>query len=163
MTAHILRPVPIPRIPRAALSWRRLWHALLRRVTGLGAGIFSARLCAGQELQLHEVAGWTVVCRSGAVWLTQEGDTRDIFLQAGQGFALDRDGLALVCACRDALLSIRAPVRAQDTGGFRREGWHDGEGDRAVENEAPLAWVRSLYPECGPWNDPASYRRAGLL
>jgi acetoacetate decarboxylase len=36
----------------------------------------------------------------GAIWLTQEGDFRDIFRAADQSFLLDRDGTPIVYACR---------------------------------------------------------------
>jgi hypothetical protein len=86
---HALERLPLPgdsRAPRV-LSWRRFWHALLRRVAGFGVEVLTARLTAGQELRLHEAAGWTVVCVSGAVWLTQEADARDIFLERGPSTA----------------------------------------------------------------------------
>ena len=86
----------------------------------VSAEVLTARLTAGQGLRLHEAAGWTVVCVSGAVWLTQEADARDIFLERGEGFALDRGGLTLVRACRDALLSIRAPAGRGLVSGSRR-------------------------------------------
>jgi hypothetical protein len=112
MPAHTLCPLPVRATtgPLLAFSWKRFWPTLLRHVAGLGAEVFSARLAAGQELQLHDVAGWSVVCRSGAVWITQEADARDIFLKSGEGFALDRGGLAIVRACHDAMVAIRAPV-----------------------------------------------------
>lgn len=146
-----------------AYSWRRLWQTLLRRVAGLGVDLFSVRLTAGQELQLHEGAGWTVVCASGAVWITQEADTRDIFLTSGEGFALDRGGLAIVRACRDTMVAVRAPILRGAASRRRHDAWNGGADDPALEGQAGLNWVRSLYPECGPWTDPASYRRAGLL
>src|SRR5262245_44201920 len=110
MPGHTLQPLPMPgagALPPAR-SWRSWWRLLLRRVAGLGVDLFRVRLAAGQELQLHEAAGWTVVCASGAVWITQESDVRDIFLNAGEGFALDRAGLAIVRACHDAMIAIRA-------------------------------------------------------
>src|SRR5262245_10753210 len=112
MPAHTLRPLPIAGASgsRLALSWKRFRRALLRRVVGRGVDVFSVRLATGRELRLHDVAGWTVACASGAVWITQEADARDIFLKGGEGFALDRAGLTLVCACRDALVIIRAPT-----------------------------------------------------
>ena len=162
MRAHTLQPLPVPRGGGTpfAFSWTRLWHAFLRRVAGLGVEVFSARLVAGQELQLHDVAGWTIVCRSGAVWITQEADARDIFLREAEGFALDRGGLTLVRACRDAMLSMRAPAGRASAGLPPLEPPADA---LAAEQPTQLAWLRSLYPDCGPWNDPASYRRAGLL
>src|SRR5262249_39813844 len=111
MPAHTLAPLPLPRVAGApsAFSWARLWRTLRRRVTDPGPEVFSLKLDAGQVLRLHEAMGWTLVCRSGTVWVTQETDVRDIFLKRGEGFALDRGGLTLVRACRDAVLSIPTP------------------------------------------------------
>jgi hypothetical protein len=92
-----------------ACSGKRWWHALLRRMAVPGTDVFGVRLSAGQELQLHDVAGLTLACESGAVWITQEGDSRDIFLKGGEGFALDRGGLAIVRACRGATVTVRVP------------------------------------------------------
>jgi hypothetical protein len=165
MPGHTLQPLPMPGAG-ATLStrlWRCWWRALLRRVAGLGVDLFRVRLTAGQELQLHEVAGWTVVCRSGVVWITQETDARDIFLNGGEGFALDRGGLAIVRACRDAMVAIRAPAGRVDVHRSHSGACGSGAHPVALADQAQLNWVRSLYPESGPWNDPASYRREGLL
>jgi hypothetical protein len=115
-----LQPLPVSgRWTLSVLSWKRFRQALLRPFAGLWPDMLSARLAAGQQLRLHDGAGWTVACASGAVWITQEADARDIFLEGGEGFALDRGGLALVCACRDSMVAIRAP--AHRGGASRRE------------------------------------------
>ena len=109
MPAHAL--TPLPRGGRLSFhsSWTGLWRALVRRIAGSGAEVFSVQLAAGQELRFREAAGWTVACRDGTVWITQEADARDVFLNRGEAFSLDRGGLALVRACGNAVLSIRAP------------------------------------------------------
>src|SRR5476649_549727 len=50
------------------------------------------------ELALREARGSIVTCVSGSVWLTMEGDTRDVILEPGASFAVDRDGLTLLAA-----------------------------------------------------------------
>jgi hypothetical protein len=62
-----------------------------------------------QLLKLRGGAGHAVVCHSGSVWLTQDGDRRDIVLGAGESFALDRAGLVLVQALEQSAISIAAP------------------------------------------------------
>jgi Protein of unknown function (DUF2917) len=39
-----------------------------------------------------------VSCVVGVVWITQSDDTRDVIVNAGESFVLDRPGLALVAA-----------------------------------------------------------------
>jgi len=55
-------------------------------------------LAEGDLLDIDRGLGFAVTCREGTVWITQTGDPRDIALSAGQSFALDRKGLALVVA-----------------------------------------------------------------
>mgnify|MGYP003694165601 CR=1 FL=1 len=43
-----------------------------------------------------------VTCVSGVVWLTQAATTATCILQQGQSFILDRQGLAVVYAFKDA-------------------------------------------------------------
>ena len=53
--------------------------------------------------------GRRVTCLEGQVWITQDGDTRDIVLSAGDCFTLDRQGLALAFALKDALVLVGQP------------------------------------------------------
>jgi len=114
MTARTLQHLPFTGgLPRPSL-WRRLQNLLARRVARSRAGAFSIQLGAGQELALRDAAGWTVACRSGSVWITQEADSRDNLLSAGESFTLDRRGLTLILAWKDSGLVIRSPSGAQD-------------------------------------------------
>jgi len=61
-------------------------------------GDSSIRLNTSELLDINDGEGFTVECLEGAVWLTQSNDPRDIVLNAGQCFVLDRPGLALICA-----------------------------------------------------------------
>lgn len=60
--------------------------------------IGTKRLAPGQSLRVRDAVGRTIMCCAGTVWITQEGDLRDIFLTAGQRFTFDRPGLALIHA-----------------------------------------------------------------
>jgi hypothetical protein len=55
-------------------------------------------LAEGDLFDIDHGLGFAVTCREGTVWITQADDPRDIALGAGQSFALDRKGLALVVA-----------------------------------------------------------------
>ena len=57
-------------------------------------------------------AGLTVECVRGALWITQAGDERDVTLQAGEHFRLDRDGLAVVYGLEPAVFSLLTEPRA---------------------------------------------------
>ncbi len=70
----------------------------------------------GGLVRLGDAEGTLVRCRSGAVWVTLERDDRDILLEPGQEFVIDRAGLSLVCAIAGpAEVAIRHPGSAGDT------------------------------------------------
>jgi Protein of unknown function (DUF2917) len=69
------------------------------------------RLNTGELLDIHDGEGFTVECLEGAVWITQSNDPRDIVLNAGETFVLDKPGLALVCAAAGpAALAVEVPL-----------------------------------------------------
>ena len=58
--------------------------------------------------------GRRVECLSGCLWITQDGDPRDVVLGAGQAFDFDRDG-AILSALDDSrylLLDTRRSTAA---------------------------------------------------
>jgi len=57
-------------------------------------------------VKLRGAIGYTVVCHSGSVWVTQDGDTRDVILRAGETFTFDRDGPALLQAFEPGAINI---------------------------------------------------------
>ena len=56
------------------------------------------RIEGGKGLQVTSVAG--------TVWVTQANDPRDIILSRGRSFILDRRGLAVVYALKDAAIVV---------------------------------------------------------
>jgi hypothetical protein len=69
------------------------------------------RLKTGELLDIHDGEGFTVECLEGAVWITQSNDPRDIVLNAGESFMLDKPGLALVCAAAGpAAVAVEVPL-----------------------------------------------------
>jgi hypothetical protein len=58
--------------------------------------------------------GTRVICTTGTLWLTQEGDPHDHLLKAGQSFTLDQPGTVLVqgLPCGKALIceTVREPM-----------------------------------------------------
>ena len=59
-------------------------------------------------LRLPDAAGVNIVCRDGTVWITLEGEQRDIVLEAGQRFAGDEHRRALITAMAPSSLSVCA-------------------------------------------------------
>lgn len=61
-------------------------------------------LAARESVPLQDVRGMTLRVTRGTVWITQENDTRDIVLRSGDNWVVEKDGLTLVEAQRDATL-----------------------------------------------------------
>jgi hypothetical protein len=58
-------------------------------------------------LSLRGRPGARIESRSGSVWVTQDGDLRDVVLSAGEAHVLDREGPVLVQALDDAQVVLR--------------------------------------------------------
>jgi len=56
----------------------------------------------GQVRHLHAESGRRVEVLSGALWITQDGDLRDIVLGDGEAFDFERAGDALLSAFDDS-------------------------------------------------------------
>lgn len=54
----------------------------------------------GESAQIH--------CRKGSVWITQDSDQRDVILDAGEVFSVDRPGKVVVHALRPSAVMIEA-------------------------------------------------------
>lgn len=72
-----------------------------------------AVLDRGEFHTLDRARGHTVAVCGGAVWLTQDGDERDVFLRAGERFVLDRPGPVLVEALAPTQLLVLEPSPMQ--------------------------------------------------
>ena len=72
-------------------------------------------LKTNQVVKVRGGLGHSIVCHSGTVWVTQDGDPRDVILRAGDAFTFDREGPALVQAFEPGAISIaqaQPPTRA---------------------------------------------------
>ena len=79
---------------------------LLRGVRALGKG---------KIRQVPHGLGHRIECVSGALWITQDGDIRDIVLETGEAFAFDRPGAAWISALDESrflLLETCVPAAA---------------------------------------------------
>jgi Protein of unknown function (DUF2917) len=72
----------------------------------------ATRLAHRRMLRLRDHDGDRVECLDGSVWITQDGDPRDVVLDAGEGFTLDRPGTAIVYALADARVVVQRPTAA---------------------------------------------------
>jgi hypothetical protein len=74
-------------------------------------------LAPSEVVALDGARGATLRVTRGRVWLTQHGDTRDIFLGAGDAFTIERGGRTVVEAQEAATLCVPAryidPVRSR--------------------------------------------------
>ncbi len=78
-------------------------------------------LAKDQTLNLPNAAGVRVASQSGTVWITQDGDLRDIVLAPGQSVVLERSTPTIVQAIEPALITIADPVpvrRTRSIGGW---------------------------------------------
>lgn len=66
----------------------------------------------GEILRLHDAHGSRIEVLDGSVWITIDGDVRDIVLDVDQGFSVDRHGDTLVSALRDSQVVVLQPLRS---------------------------------------------------
>ncbi len=74
----------------------------------------SRNLAKGRIRHVSAERGRRVECLSGSIWITQDGDLRDVVLAPGEAFDFDRRGDALLSAFADSrylLLDSCAPQR----------------------------------------------------
>jgi len=57
-------------------------------------------------VHLEDAEGASVICLSGALWLTQEGREDDVILHPGESLRVANDGLTLITALRGGELRI---------------------------------------------------------
>lgn len=57
-----------------------------------------------------DAKGQWLHCLRGTLWLTQEGDPRDIVLEAGDEALIERDGLSIISAMSDASFVLTSPT-----------------------------------------------------
>lgn len=60
----------------------------------------------GRFLRLREGAGNTLTMRRGWVWITEQGNPRDVLLRRGEKFKVVQPGLVIVEALNDASISL---------------------------------------------------------
>ncbi len=72
----------------------------------------STSLRKGEALHLQHALGQRIEALGGHVWITMDGDLRDIVLDAGEGFTVDRGGDVLLSAISDAQFAVLTSTAA---------------------------------------------------
>lgn len=67
------------------------------------------QLTKGKLISLPRTEGSTVAVLWGSVWLTQDGDSRDYELNAGELFTIRSDGMVLISAFENSAVTILQP------------------------------------------------------
>jgi hypothetical protein len=72
-------------------------------------------LAARESVPLTDMRGTILRVTRGTVWVTQENDTQDIVLRAGDNWVIEKNGLTIVEAQQDATVCtlgrrVEAPV-----------------------------------------------------
>ena len=71
-----------------------------------GASLQSHRFEKGEILALAQPIGCEIVCLRGAVWITHDGDPKDVVLDAGQHHVVDRGTPMLIQSLANATVSV---------------------------------------------------------
>ena len=76
------------------------------------ANLTQASVCLEPRrgMALTDAAGVEMECLTGRVWLTMEGDSRDIVLASGAAHTIERNGLTLINASEPSLVHVRLPL-----------------------------------------------------
>ena len=64
------------------------------------------RLARGQTLKVRDGAGSTICAREGTLWITEENSRKDVVLEPGQCYRLERAGMTIVQAFADSAVSL---------------------------------------------------------
>lgn len=64
---------------------------------------------------IRDAAGLCITCRSGALWITVDGDLNDYVVEAGETFATQHHARALVYALGDSRVDLVACQSRNDT------------------------------------------------
>ena len=72
-------------------------------------------------LALRDAQGTQILCQEGAVWVTQEGDIRDIIIGPGDALTIHAPGLTVVTAVQASKLTLVARSEAGAATADRRK------------------------------------------
>jgi hypothetical protein len=101
----------------------------------------------GRTLHIQDGKGFDLEVVAGCLWVTQQDETADQVLDAGESFRVSRDGVTLVHAFNEARLRIASPAGAGTPsvtlgGGYREVG-------ASVVGTMFTAWLRGIRGRMG--------------
>jgi hypothetical protein len=101
----------------------------------------------GSMLKVEDGRGIVLEVKRGMLWLTQEGDTRDRYIAAGDWLRLDGDGLVIANALQRTIVCIVAAEGAHSRMPLLTR---DAEGHNIVVRESLFARLqRSIFQPQG--------------
>ncbi len=65
-------------------------------------------LAAGSLVSVRDGAGTRILCRTGSLWITQEGEVKDAVVHAGEVLTIRRPGRTVIGALEAASLALYA-------------------------------------------------------
>ncbi len=66
---------------------------------------------------VEDAIGTRIDCLRGRIWVTEQGSSDDVVLEAGESYEITRRGVAVVQALREAFIALRAPAVSQAEAG----------------------------------------------
>lgn len=92
-------------------TWFRTKASSSVRQTGQVTGIRPTIQAIARDkiVEIKQALGVTVECLEGSVWVTLDGSTRDVILDAGQSFCVDRKQRTLIQALAAARVRLVHP------------------------------------------------------
>jgi hypothetical protein len=82
-----------------------------RNVTAY-AGLSSIGVTRGTLARIDDGRGMRLHIEHGSVWLTQDGSNKDVFLQPGDSFTIQRNGRTLLSTLKSRFALIRVEPAA---------------------------------------------------
>ncbi|MES2510592.1 MAG: DUF2917 domain-containing protein [Pseudomonadota bacterium] len=89
-------------------KWLRAKAACTMRQTRQAACMRPSvrEIATDRILEIKQGAGMKLECLEGSVWVTLDGDLRDVILEPGQAFTVDRDQRILIQALDSARVRL---------------------------------------------------------
>lgn len=72
-------------------------------------------LAPGSLVSMRDGAGTRILCRTGILWVTQEGEIKDTVVRAGEVLTIRRPGRTVISALEAASLALCAAGVAVDS------------------------------------------------